>query len=97
MHGVTFGKGGGFSREPSHSLAQRAVEAFQMVSRATCLALLELLLRHDASISVPDVSVAVRLFVSGRNRLPQLSTRRLAATPNSKSHNLAGASAQGQP
>lgn len=97
MHGVTFGKGGGFSRQPSHSLAQRAVEAFQMISWAACLALLELLRRHNASISVPDVSVAMPLFVSGRNRLPQLSTRRLAATPDGKSHNLAGAAAQGQP
>lgn len=88
MHGVAFGKGGGFSCEPSHPLAQGAIESFEVVGGAACLALQQLLLGHNASISIPDVSIAMRLFVRRRNRLPQPSTRRLAATANGKSHDL---------
>ena len=97
VHLVGFGKGEGFSDQSSQTLAQGAVETFDMVCARFGVTLGELLLGNDFGIRFPNIGKAVRFFVSVGNGLPQRKTGLLATISNGKRHHLASAPTQRQP
>ena len=85
MHEVRFREGGSLWCQAAHALAQSAIEAFEVVGWASLVALLKLLLGHDAGVGIPDVGTAASGkaasgFVSQRNAAPQHTARCFAAT-----------------
>ena len=97
VHEVGFGKGSGLAGEPADSLAQGAVEAFDVVGRPTRLTLLQLCCRHHATIGFPDVSKTACGFVSWWDAAPQHPASRHAPAAEGVSHNLPRAPTQSQP
>lgn len=72
VHLVGFGKGESFAHQASQSLAQSAVEAFDMFGARFGVALGELVLGDDLGIRFPDVGKTVGFLVSLGNGVPQL-------------------------
>ena len=97
VHLVGFGKGEGFSYQPSQALAQGAVEAFNMVGVSFGLALGELVISNDFGIRFPNISKTMRCFVGSGNGFPQRKTRFAASVTDGKGHHLPGASTERQP
>lgn len=97
VHRVDFGKGQGATHQASQSLAQRVVEALDVIGLALPLTSAMLLWRHNRLIGFPKVAVAQTLFVAVRNALPQEPARLDAARTQRIGHNLPRAPAQSQP
>lgn len=71
MHGVDLGKGQGASHQASQSLAQRVVEAFDVISLASSFTGIMLLWWQHRVIGFPKVAVAQAAFVAVGNALPE--------------------------
>ena len=91
VHEVYLREGAGFSHQTGGSLAQGAVETFDVVCARFGLALCQLMSADDFGIRLPDVSKTVGDFVRVGNGVPQLLAGSLASTANDKSHDLPGA------
>jgi len=94
VHEVGLGKGGRFACEPSHSLAQGAIETLDVVGWPTGIGLVELLLGHHTRIRFPNIGKAASVFVGRWDAAPQHAAGFHAAAPDGISHDLACASAQ---
>ena len=93
VHEIAFGKGGGLTSETPDSLAQGAIEAFNVIGRPVDWALLQRLGRNNAGISLPDVGKAVSGFVGLRNPAPEDTAGFHSSASQSKGYNLSGATA----
>lgn len=97
VHEIRLGEREGFSNQSRQSLAQGAVETFDMVGIGFGLALGELIGLDDFGVSFPYVGIAVRLFVRSGNRLPQLAAGSGSPVSHHKRHNLPRAPTERQP
>ncbi len=70
VHCIDFGKGQGAAHQPSQALAQRVVEALDVVGLALPLTGMMLVWRQDGLIGFPKVAVTQTVFVAVRNALP---------------------------
>ena len=97
VHLVRFRKGKRFSHQAPQTLAQGAVEAFDMVCARFGVTLRELMGGDDFGIRLPNIGKAVRFFVGVGNCLPQKTTGLLATISDGKGHHLPSPPTQGQP
>ncbi len=98
VHGVAFGKGERLAGEPANALAQREIEAFDMV----CLPFLfgtsaVLVVGHNVLIGAPEVGEDQPTFISGWNLVPELSATTHRARAMMPGDHLSGATAQRDP
>lgn len=74
---VSFGKGKGFSHQTRHALAQREIEAFDVVGLSFLFAAgTMLILGNDLSIGLPKIGEARSGFISRGDFVPQLAQGR---------------------
>jgi len=93
-----FGEGKGFSDEAGQRLAQREIEAFDVVGESVSLETgVMLVCGHHALVTSVEVGVAQATFVGGRDSFPQTLARERVARAIPPCHYLARSAAQRDP
>ena len=92
-----FGEGEAFADEATQALAQRVVEAFDVIRGAFGGGGSTLGGGQDVVVAFPMIGVQPALTVSGWDAAPQEARRGVIARAERVGHDLAGASAQRQP
>lgn len=98
VHREGFGKGQGFANEAAQALAQRVVETLDVVGEPPLGVTRAMLLGgQDLVVALQVIGTKQTASVSGRNALPKEPGSDVIARTQRVGHDLASASAQGQP
>ena len=98
VHFFGLGKGERFAREARESLAQGAVESFDVIGLPIAFAARSVLRwRHDGRVCAPVVGVDGQRLPSGRQRRPELARRVLIASAEPVGQNAPRAATKRQP
>ena len=93
-----FGERECFANKASHALAQREIEAFDVIGFSFLFAArLMLIVRNDLLVSVPKVAVALERLVSRWYFVPQRQATHFIALPKVPGYDLTRATTQSNP